>query len=64
MKIDHENVQISRALFIQLVKFFGTCPECPDPEAEARRQFIISELNTKLEKMKKRDEYKKAHHLD
>lgn len=61
MKIDSQNVQISRAVFIQLVKYFGAAAPDDDPEQEERRQFIVQELIDKTNKLKKREDYKKQH---
>lgn len=61
MKIESENVQIPRALFIQLVKYFGQIEAHDDPELEDRRVFITGQLVEKFEKMKRREEYQKQH---
>lgn len=61
LKIDSQNVQISRAAFIQLVKYFGAAAPDQDPEQEERRQFILQELFEKTNRLKKREEYKKQH---
>lgn len=61
MKIESANVQIPTPLFVQLVKFLGTSAPESDPEREDQRQYILSQLNDKLEKMKKREEYARSH---
>lgn len=61
MKIESENVQIPRALFIQLVKYFGQIEAHDDLELEDRRVFITGQLIEKFEKMKKREEYARSH---